>query len=275
MFHDCPNYSNFTLSHGVRSPDWYSSTVLVETCSEQYDVTTGSVTLYLSITFHTKHTAKCLLFFPRNRSRQIKWFYKMAFENTNYLPGLDSITANTPVLLPSPNGEGYVFICIGLFVSVFVCHFVCYQYYGKTYERIFITFSAKIGHETRSNPGSFFSLPWIRDCWYYFEKKMVNESLYNFHEMSRIGLTVSRLAKLFHGLPSWQNGWMDFHEIFRIYRLYHKERSGTLWRWCVKPFGYRINFSFFLDPCSLATLWNNWWIDIHEILRIWRQGAIG
>ena len=80
MFHTYPDYSNFTLPHGVRSPDWYSSTVLVETCSEQYDVTTWSVTLYLSITFLTKHTAKCLIFFPGNRLRQVKCFYKMAFE---------------------------------------------------------------------------------------------------------------------------------------------------------------------------------------------------
>ena len=30
-----------------------------------------------------------------------------------------------------------------------------------------------------------------------------------------------------------------------------------------------------LDPCLLATLQNSGWIDIHEIYRIWTQGAIG
>ena len=33
-------------------------------------------------------------------------------------------------------------------------------------------------------------------------------------------------------------------------------------------------FFYFLDPCLLATFPNNGLVDIHDIVRIWMQGAI-
>ena len=35
------------------------------------------------------------------------------------------------------------------------------------------------------------------------------------------------------------------------------------------------SFFYFLGLCLLTTSRNNGWIDIHEIFRIWKQGAIG
>ena len=35
------------------------------------------------------------------------------------------------------------------------------------------------------------------------------------------------------------------------------------------------SFSYFLDPCLLATSRNTGWVDIHEISWIWTQEAIG
>ena len=37
----------------------------------------------------------------------------------------------------------------------------------------------------------------------------------------------------------------------------------------------QVFFFYFLDPCLLVTSRNNGWMDIHEIVRIWTQEAIG
>ena len=42
-----------------------------------------------------------------------------------------------------------------------------------------------------------------------------------------------------------QNGWISFHDIFRIGPLWHKEQSGTLWGWCFWPLEYRVYFPIF------------------------------
>ena len=54
--------------------------------------------------------------------------------------------------------------------------------------------------------------------------------------------------------------------------------QGTIWNilgvMCSTPW-VQDSFFYFQDPCLSATLWNNRWIGIHEILRIWTHGAIG
>ena len=53
--------------------------------------------------------------------------------------------------------------------------------------------------------------------------------------------------------------------------------QGTIWNILammrVTPW-IQFSFFYFLDT-FLATLWNNGWMDIHGILRIWTHRAIG
>ena len=67
---------------------------------------------------------------------------------------------------------------------------------------------------------------------------------------------------------------MDFHETQDMSTM----TQGAIWNilgvMCLTPW-IQDSFFYYLGPCLLAASWNNGWIDIHEILRIWTHGAFG
>ena len=68
--------------------------------------------------------------------------------NTATIPRNTHASVYVTLLIPPPNGEGYVFISVRLFV----CLSVSLQHYGKKSDwRIFMKFLAKVGFGTRNN----------------------------------------------------------------------------------------------------------------------------
>ena len=84
---------------------------------------------------------------------------------------------------------------------------------------------------------------------FVFVSNIMENGSEDFHGYSSIcwaiGLTVSRLTRLFHALQTMFSGlivssltekWMnEFHKIFRIGLIWHNGQSGTFWRYCVEP----------------------------------------
>ena len=161
--------------------------------------------------------------------------------------------------------------------------------------------SAKVGYETRNtleyfrdvvfnplNPLNrffYFMDSWLLVISWKKGEGVFMKFLWNIKDDTRNSQIVSRLIRLFQGLPSSQNGvsvsnitakWMNgFSWIIRICRLGHKEQPGTFWGVMRLNPWIQDSVLYFLDPCLLATLRNKGWMDIHEILRIWLKGTIG
>ena len=136
-----------------------------------------------------------------------------------------------------------------LFFSVLSRKFVSVsKYYGKTDERIFMNFSEKVGHQTRDdlehfrdiavnplNPGLIFfyfldpcllvmlcengQRIFMKLSWNVNDDPWNNNDWLDCFTAPYIGAAACLLATL------QQNGWVDFHEIFRIGWLWHKEQS--------------------------------------------------
>ena len=69
-----------------------------------------------------------------------------------------------------------------------------------------------------------------------------------------------------------ENAWTDFHEIFMKCQARHKKLLARLLHTCLNCF----KVSHLGAAASLlVTSRNNGWMDIHEIFRIWTQGATG
>ena len=140
------------------------------------------------------------------------------------------------------------------------------------YKRMFIKFSAKFAHETRNNLKHFRDVvgnPLNPRLIFLFSRFMIvgntlekrtNGFSWNFHWNVGDDTRIKWLARQFHawldcftvshlGVAACllaalrQNGWMDFYEICRICRLWHKIQTGTFWGLCVYPPGHRIHFS--------------------------------
>ena len=120
-------------------------------------------------------------------------------------------------------------------------------------------------------------------------QKRVNRFSWNFQDMLQttqniIDKTVSCLTRLFHGPPSRRDGvpvsnitvkwvigfWLNFKDMSGV-------KQGTISNILLM---LRLTtvvqdiFFYFLDPCLLAILRNNGWMDIHNFFSIWIQGAI-
>ena len=104
------------------------------------------------------------------------------------------------LFITSAEGEGYVFISVGLFVCLFVCFlFVCSQHYGQTRERISWNFQDwwDLVHEMIRNILEMFHLtPWTREFFPIFSEdpvpvtnnteKRLNGFSWNFQETLHI-----------------------------------------------------------------------------------------
>ena len=109
----------------------------------------------------------------------------------------------------------------------------------KTGERIFMKSLWNVRHDTRN--------------------RLFHTCLYSF-TVSHLSIRTCLLA------TPRSNRWVDFHEIFWIYLLWHKEQSEVFWDDPLTPWTQGSSF-YFLGPCLLASR-NTRLVDIHEIFRI-------
>ena len=55
--------------------------------------------------------------------------------------------------------------------------------------------------------------------------------------MTRLFTLLKLGAALCLSATLWRNWWIDFHIIYRTYRLLHKKQSETFWGCCIQPLG--------------------------------------
>ena len=93
-------------------------------------------------------------------------------------------------------------------------------------------------------------LPVFMICWARHKKYLntLSHAWLDCLTVSHLGAAMCLLATL------WTNSyrWIDFHEISRICRLWHKEQPGKLWWWCIEPLENRVYLSIFWVRCFIS-----------------------